>query len=168
MNFMELTTARYSCRKFTSQPVPEEKLNRILSAGLNAPTAVNKQPFHIWVMKSEQAKEAVRSVTACHFGAETFLVVGGKPEDGWIRTFDGYHFADVDAAIAATHMMLAVTAQGLATTWVGCFDAPKLISLCPQMEGYNLIAIFPIGYPDEGPSPRHGERKNKSEIVSEI
>ena len=39
--------------------------------------------------------------------------------------------------------------------------------LFPVMEGYNLIAIFPVGYPTEKgvPSPRHKERKSAVDIV---
>ena len=55
MSFLDLAKKRYSCRKLSAQPVEEEKLQKILEAGNLAPTAVNKQPFHIWVLKSEEA-----------------------------------------------------------------------------------------------------------------
>ncbi|MBF1686436.1 MAG: nitroreductase, partial [Selenomonas sp.] len=43
----------------------------------------------------------------------------------------------------------------------------KLKELFPVMEGYNLIASFPVGYPTEKgvPSPRHKERKSAVDIV---
>ena len=53
MSFLDLAKKRYSCRKLSAQPVEEEKLQKILEAGNLAPTAVNKQPFRIWVLKSE-------------------------------------------------------------------------------------------------------------------
>lgn len=168
MDFYELASRRFSCRKFTDQPVEMEKLEKIMEAGILAPTARNQQPFHIFHMCSQEAKDAVRSCTKCHFGADNFLVIGGRKEDGWVRPFDGHSFSDVDAAIAATHMMLMVEQLGLATTWVGYFDAPALKEKCPQMDGWDLIAIFPIGYADEGPSPRHTERKKKAELVTEL
>ena len=59
---------------------------------------------------------------------------------------------------------------GLGTTWVGFFDAPKLKAFCPEMEGYDLVAIFPVGYPSEEekgqPSARHSLRR--PEIVSSL
>ena len=44
MNFMDLAKARFSTRKFTAQPVEDEKLAQILEAGKLAPTAKNQQP----------------------------------------------------------------------------------------------------------------------------
>ena len=169
MNFMKLAQKRYSCRQMSDRPVEKEKLEAIIEAGRVAPTAVNQQPVKIFWMASEEAQEKIHQVTGCIFGAKNFLVVGYELEGGWVRPFDEHHFAEVDASIVATHMMLAVEDLGLATTWVGFFDAPKLRQLCPEMEGYGLVAIFPVGYAaEEGgePSPRHEKRKSTEEILT--
>ena len=168
MEFTKLIRERFSCRKFTDRPVEPEKIQKIIHAAILAPTAVNRQPFHIFSMESEKAKEAVRSCTKCHFGADTFLILGVKQEEGWVRPFDRHPFSQVDGAIAATHMMLMIQDLGLAATWVGYFDAPALKQACQELEGWDLIAIFPIGYPAEGPSPRHSERKSTDQLVSSL
>ncbi len=49
--------------------------------------------------------------------------------------------------------MLQITDLGLATTWVGHFDAPALKQMYPEMADYNLIALFPIGYAAEDATP---------------
>ena len=167
MEFERLLKERYSCRKFSARKVDSALMDEIIEAGRLAPTAVNQQPFRIFRMESEQAKEAVRQCTGCTFGADDFLVVGYKKEDGWVRPFDSRPFADVDAAIAATHMLLKITDLGLATTWVGYFDAPKLRALCPAMKDYELIALFPIGWAAEDalPSPRHTIRKAEISVT---
>lgn len=160
MPFLTLAEKRYSCRKLLDRPVEEEKLKRILEAGNLAPTAVNKQPFHIWVLKSPEAMEHFRQVTSYTFGAPVAFVVGSKAADAWIRPYDKKNFADVDAAIAATQMMLEIEALGLGTTWVGHFDASKLKEFFPVMAAYELVAIFPVGYPapEAEPSARHTQR----------
>ena len=170
MEFSQLIQDRYSCRSFSATPVEEEKLQKIIEAGIYAPTARNQQPFRIFSMRSQEAKDIIRTVTKCHFGADCFLVIGAEPQAGFQREFDGRDYADIDAAIAATHMMLEIHNQGLGSTWVGCFDAPKLQVLCPQMAGLDLIAIFPIGYPaeDAAPSPRHSQRKAPEELVTKL
>ena len=63
--------------------------------------------------------------------------------------------------------MLAIHNEGLRSTWVGHFDVPKLKKAFPAMADYDLIALFPVGYPTEKglPSPRHPQRKNATEIV---
>ena len=52
MDFQTLSAARYSLRKFDSRPVEQEKLDLILEAGRNAPTAHNYQPQRIFVLQT--------------------------------------------------------------------------------------------------------------------
>lgn len=168
MDFNTVIRQRYSCRSLSDRPVEQEKLDKIIAAARLAPTAVNRQPYRIFLMQSDDAVQAMQQVTTCTFGAGTFLVVGAKPQDAWVREFDGKNFAEVDGAIVATHMMLEIENQGLSTTWVGYFDAPKLQALYPQMAGYSLIAVFPVGYAaaDGGPSPRHEQRRDAADSVT--
>ena len=57
MDFAKLCAERYSLRKFDTRPVEREKLDLILEAGRNAPTAHNKQPQRIFVLQSAEALE---------------------------------------------------------------------------------------------------------------
>ena len=169
MEFFDVVRDRYSCRQFdSSKPVEDEKLDKILEAGRLAPTAKNVQPVKIWVLKSEDALTKIRSVMPFKW-AETpvVLAVGGTTEGAFVRPSDGRNFQDVDSSIIATHIMLAVEAVGLGTTWVGFFDEPKTKELFPEMKDYDLVALFPIGYPanDAQPSDRHTLRKAKAEMV---
>lgn len=170
MEFKELARKRYSCRNLSSEKIDSNLIESIIESAILAPTAVNKQPFKIFVMESESAVSKVKEVTKCIFGAETFLVLGYKSEDAWVREFDNHNFGEVDASIVGTHIMLEISDLGLETTWVGHFDAPKLKELCPEMRDYELIAIFPIGYPDKDakPSERHFIRKEKNELVEKL
>ena len=170
MEFLEFAKKRYSCRKFSDRKVEQNLIDRIIEAGTEAPTAVNHQPVRIWQMASEEAKQAIREVTGCHFGADNFLVVGCKKEESWTRPFDGQNFAEVDGAIVAAHMLLEIEDLGLNTTWVGYFDAPALKKRYPQMEDYKLIALFPIGYAaeDAEPSEKHFLRKSAEELSEQL
>ena len=170
MSFNELARKRYSCRSISNKEVEQEKIDKILEAAMVAPTAVNFQPFKVWVIRGEKGLENVASVTGCTFGAPLFFVVGGLAESAWTRSFDGENFAAVDASIVATHMMLAVEDLGLASTWVANFDAPKLREIYPQMKDYDLVAMFPVGYAnlDAKPSDRHEMSKSKDELVEEL
>ena len=171
-NFLELAKARYSCRKLTDRQIEPEKIDRILQATVAAPTAKNLQPYKIWKVTSAEAKEKIQQVAKFPFVKESavIFVIGAKKDDAFVRPFDNKNFAEIDATIIATHLMLAVQDEGLGTTWVGYFDAPKLQELIPEMQGYELIAIFPVGYPadDAKPSNRHEERRAISEAVNEI
>ena len=167
MDFLELAKARYSCRKFSERPVEAEKLEKVIEAAIVAPTAKNIQPWKLWVLQSDDALAKVRSATPCHFGAPVILALGGYAGSAFVRPSDKRNFEDVDATIVGTHIMLEVQDLGLGTTWVGFFDEPKMKELFPDMTEYDLVALFPIGYPadDATPADRHNQRKAKEELV---
>ena len=169
MKFSELVKSRYSCRKFLMRAVEDEKLTAILEAGRLAPTAKNVQPFKLWVFRSEDALDKIKSCTPFAWMKDVPVVigVGGTTEGAFVRPSDNRNFEDVDASIVATHIMLAVEAEGLGTTWVGFFDVNKVRELFPETAGYDLVALFPVGYPasDAAPSDRHEIRKSLDELA---
>ena len=169
-DFLALAQERYSCRKFSDKPVESEKIEQVLAAAVCAPTAVNKQPWHAWVVTDADAVARINETTRFGFGAKVIIVVGAAADEAWVRKSDGRNFADVDASIVATQIMLEVQDLGLGTTWVGHFDAPALAEALPELAGYDLIALFPIGYPDPAyqPAPGHTASKGKDELVSYI
>lgn len=168
-SFLELSKERYSVRKFSNQPVEQEKIDAIIEAGMVAPTAVNNQPVKIWVVQSDQAKEVIDQSNPFDWAndAPVTLIVGANKAQAWVRQQDQYNFSDVDASIVATHMMLEITDLGLGSTWCGHFDPRPIQEAFPQMKDYNLIAMFPIGYIHEDcqPNPRHTQSKSIDDMV---
>jgi len=167
MTFTELSAARYSLRKFAATPVEQEKLDLILEAGRNAPTAHNNQPQRIFVIRTPEALEKADACTAAHFHPPVILVVAYDPEPAWKREHDGKNHGEIDATIAATQMMLQAADLGLGTTYVGMFEPEKLLAAFPEMEGLVPIAMLPLGYPAENarPSRLHADRKPLEEMV---
>ena len=167
MEFLQLSEARYSLRKFSDRPVEAEKLAAILEAGRNAPTAHNLQPQRIFVLRSPEALEKADACTAAHFHPPVILVVAYDPEAAWKRETDGKNHGEIDASIAATQMMLEAADLGLGTTYVGMFEPEKLLAAFPEMAGLRPIAMLPLGYPAEGahPSRLHADRKPLEELV---
>ena len=153
MDFEKLSAERYSLRKFDTRPVEQEKLNLILEAGRNAPTAHNNQPQRIFVFRSPEALEKADACMDCHFHAPVVIGVGYDPKESWHREHDGKDHGEIDAAIAVTQMMLQAADLGLGTTYVGMFRPVDLVKTFPEMEGLNMIAMLPLGYPAEGAHP---------------
>ena len=160
MDFSTLIHNRYSCRAFATRTVEQEKVDRILEAGRIAPTAVNKQPVHVWAVSDSDTLAAIKGVTRSNYGAPLILVVGCRPADAWVRRYDGKNGAEVDAAIVATYLMLAAENEGLSTLWVGSFDPALLVGLLPGTDGYTLVAMINVGYASEEskPAEMHGKR----------
>lgn len=169
-DFLSLARERYSCRAFSDRPVEAETVDAVLEAAVLAPTAVDRQPWHAWVVSDPDAVARLSACTRFHFDAKVIIMLGAAPEEAWVRKYDGRNFADVDATIVGTHMMLAIHDLGLGTTWVGHFDAPAVKEAFPETEPYDLVALFPIGYPADGdePAPKHFERKPVDELVTRI
>ena len=167
MDFLTLAKERYSCRKFENKPIEQEKIDKIIQAGLSAPTAVNKQPFKIFQIDKKEDIEKLKKATPFTFDASLFLIVAADETQSYVRNFDNKNFAQIDATIVATHMMLEIQNLGLGTTWVGHFDEKILKSEFPKMNKYTSVAIFPIGYPskDAQISPSHYSSKTKEEIL---
>ena len=167
MDFAALSQARYSLRKFSDRPVEDEKLDMILKAGQNAPTAHNLQPQRIFVLRSPEALEKADGCTASHFHPPVMLVICADPAVSWKREYDGKDHGEIDAAIAVTQMMLQAADLGLGTTYVGMFDPVKLHSAFPEMAGLVPVALLPLGYPADGahPSRLHTDRKPLEDMV---
>ncbi|MBR3570960.1 MAG: nitroreductase family protein [Oscillibacter sp.] len=168
MDFKALSEARYSVRKFGDAPVEAEKLELVLEAGRNAPTAHNYQPQRIFVLESKEALEKVDACTASHFHPPIMLVVAYDSSVSWKREYDGKDHGEIDAALAAAQMMLQAADIGLGTTYVGMFDPAKLLEAFPEMAGTTPIALLPLGYPAESsrPSRLHLDRKPLEELAT--
>ena len=74
-----LAKERYSVRKYKSDMIGDDELNRILEAGMLAPTGCNYQPQRIYVLKSDEAIAKIRSLSRCAFDAPVVLMTLGYP-----------------------------------------------------------------------------------------
>ena len=167
MDFEKRSAERYSLRKYSDRPVEPEKLALILEAGRNAPTAHNLQPQRIFVIQSPEALEKADGCMGSHFHPPVILAVACDLEEAWKRETDGKNHGEIDAAIAATQMMLQAADLGLGTTYVGMFEPEKLWAAFPEMQGTMPVAMLTLGYPAEGahPSRLHASRKPLEELV---
>lgn len=167
-SFLTLAAERYSCRAFTKEPVADEDIQHILEAARLAPTAVNRQPVHIWVVQTREYRDKLKETSAYTYDAPVIFIVGCRPEDAWVRKYDGKNGAEIDAAIVGTHIMMEAADLGLGCTWVGSFDPAKLKEVLPQIGEWMPVAMFPVGHILGEPSARHGERKAIEDLVTKL
>ena len=171
MSFLELAKERYSVRAFSDRAVEQEKIDKIIEAGMIAPTAKNLQPVRIYVMKSAEAMAKMNALTRCIYGAPMALLVCYNEEEAWHSPFNKeYDAGEMDATIILTHMMLEAWEQGVGSCWVGLFDhneAAKAFDLPAEIQP---VAIMPLGYAAEGaqPSVNHTTYRDKAELVIEL
>lgn len=167
MEYDHLVRERYSMRKFSEQAVDDDAIRTILESARVAPTAVNKQPFRILVLRGAANMEKLAACTPYTFGAPMALAVCACAGEAWVRPFDQYNSGIIDASIVGTHIMLAVHNLGLGTTWVGHFDPAAFRAAFALADTLEPVAIFPIGHPaaDVRPASLHGKRRPLEETV---
>lgn len=153
MEFEKLIAERYSVRKFKSEHLSPETLGAILAAGNLAPTGCNNQPHRILVLNTDEAIARLRPCTKCHFNAPTALLVCHNTKESWRRVYDGALSSPVDAAIVATHLMLAAHNVGVGCCWVMHFDPAAMRAAFAIPEGTEPLALLVMGYPAEDAKP---------------
>lgn len=154
MDFLEFARKRYSVRSYSSRPVEDEKIDKILQAAMIAPTAVNYQPQKLYVLKSRMALRKIRAITRSTYDAPLVFIVCSDRQRSWHSNFvEGYDSGEMDASIVCTHMMLEAEDLGLGSVWVLLFD-PELVkkefNLPPNVVPHCLLCI---GYPSENAGP---------------
>ena len=167
--FLQLAKDRFSVRYYSKKPVEQEKIDAILEAARVAPTAKNIQPFHIYVLKSEEALAKINKLTRCAYSAPVVFVVCYDKSKAWTSQFDPNDNSGVmDSSIVGTHMMLEATEQGLGSCWVKLFD-PKEVAAAFGIPG-NLTPSFllDVGYPQKGAAPNkmHFEKRDVKDFTT--
>jgi nitroreductase len=157
LKFEEVLETRRSIRKYKDPPVPKEKILKILEAARIAPSASHRQPWHFIVVEN---KETIKKLAKREWAAEAPVMIVGLADQvaSPSRCLN-------DLGIALEHIVLAATNLGLGTCWMGQTGREELIKgLLNIPDNFKVIAIVPLGVPDETPVPK--ERKSLDAIVS--
>ncbi|MFX1418131.1 MAG: nitroreductase family protein [Promethearchaeota archaeon] len=166
MDFYEVVKKRRSLRVFKPEMPEKEKIERVLEAARLAPTWANMQGVHYIIVKEP---ENVKSVWAA-IGQETkfteapMFIVGLISPSGSGVNKNGEKYYGVDFGICFEHLILAATAEGLATCWIGWFNEEKLKKILKIPKKYKIMGLTPLGYTIK-PKGEVEERKPIEKIV---
>lgn len=150
---------RTSIRDYQKKPVEKDKVDKMLRAGMAAPTAMNKQPWHFIVVDERRVLDSL-SMANPHSKmlqkAPLAIVVCGdmqKTIDG-----DGRDFWIQDCSAVTENILLAAHAMGLGAVWTGVYPAVERCKAITKVLGLpdNLVPLscIVIGYPAENPKPK--------------
>lgn len=154
---LQLMLNRRSVRKYTGEPIPEDKLKLILQAGLSSATSKNRKPWEFVVV---QDKETLQALSKCRVGAGMLEQAGCAV----VVFADTLITPDVwaeDCSVAMGNMHLMADALGLGSCWIQgrCRETATGESTekyCQRLLGvpeqYALEAILSIGVPAERPA----------------
>ncbi len=182
MDIFEAIKSRRSIRRYKTDPVDDSKVEAVLEAARLAPSWGNSQCWHFVVVRNPEIKAKL---------ADTLFGVTDRPnavalaikqapiaiaicadlkksgtfykEPRDYATNKGEYWYMYDTALATENLVLAAHALGLGTVIVGAFDAKAAEEVLKVTKGSVVVALTPLGYPDESPSPR--PRKDLKEII---
>lgn len=168
MDFTQLVAQRYSCKAYGPRQVEPERLKAILNAGRLAPTAKNLQEQHIYVLQSPEALAKVDELTPCRYGAPTVLAVAWDKNNVFTYPGGQRDSGAEDAAIVATHLMLAAANEGVDSCWLNLFDPAQAARVLGLPENEEILMLLDLGYAAEGagPLPNHTSRKSLGDTVT--
>lgn len=153
MDALQAVISRRSIRKYTETPITDEQLKRLLEAGMCAPTAKNKHPWHFVVIKDKQILEKFIEVhphgSMLRYAYCGILVCGDKelaepaPNDSYLV---------LDCAAATTNILTAAAAMGLGACWIGVMpreDRMKAIAeLLHLPDNIVPVSVVSVGNTD--------------------
>ncbi len=160
---MLVLKGRRSVRNYQNQAVPEEVLNLILEAVQWSPSWANTQCWEVVVVKDPEIKRRLQETlsqgnpaTRAMVEAPVVLVLCGKQGvsgfyKGQVTTKLGDWFM-YDLGLATQSLCLAAWNLGLGTVVVGLFDHNLAAAVLGVPEGYELVAMLPLGYPTKQPA----------------
>ncbi len=146
---------RRSIRKYTKQVIPEETIEKLLRAGMAAPSAANEQPWHFIVIKDKDVLSAIpkfHPYAQMLREADCAIVVCG---DLVLETNKNFWVQDCSAA--TENILIEATDLGLGSVWIGVHpdqDRVKpLVALLGLPQTVIPLCIIALGYPTEIKAP---------------
>ncbi len=173
--FMTLVEGRKSIRRFSSQPVERESINRCLEAARLAPSAENAQPWRFLVIDDPQTKQrfaeeafsGIYKVSAFAESAPVLVVILARLNlitHRIGRQIQDIHYHYIDIGIAGEHIVLQAEELGIGTCWLGWFSVRKTRKYFKIPSKYKVMAMLAMGYYEKKPS-RERKRKSLDDIV---
>lgn len=142
---------RISVRKYKDKPVEKEKIEQILKAGMQAPSACNQQPWEFYVVTNKDLIQKLSQATpyaGCAAHAPVVIVPVYK-NTGLVAQ----SFAQIDLSIACENMWLETDVLELGGVWIGVAPMEDRMAEIHQLlqlpDDVDVFSLFALGYPDE-------------------
>lgn len=150
---LKIIFARRSIRAYTAEPVSPSDIQSLLEAGMAAPSASNRKPWHFVVVTDRQT---LRALADAHpYGkmlahAPLAIAVCGDPAVSawWVQ----------DCSAATENILVAAAGLGLGAVWIGSHGAPEREAAIRRVlaipDSIGVLSLLAIGHPAEKKEPR--------------
>ncbi|HHZ18763.1 MAG TPA: nitroreductase family protein [Acholeplasmataceae bacterium] len=163
---MEIINIRRSVRSYLDKPVEKEKVELLLRAAMQAPSARNQQPWHFVVVDDPETLRAIatvsRNMQMLNEAPLAILVLIDK------ENLTAPLMAPQDAAAATQNILLKAVDLGLGTCWCGVHPrierAEPLARILNVPDRYEIFSLIAVGYPKDQNANRFVNRFNPERI----
>lgn len=154
MDLLETMRNRRSVRKYTQEPIEEDKIEKILQAGLLSASSRSLRPWELILVRD---RETLQKMAGCRDGAANML----KGADAAIVVIADAEKSDVwieDCSIVMSNMHLMADALGVGSCWIqgrlrvtgeGRTTDEYLRDLLDFPENFKLEAVLSLGMPEK-------------------
>jgi len=145
---LDIIFSRRSIRRYTNDPVSEQDVTSLLEAGMAAPSASNRKPWHFVVVTDRAVLQALSDAhpyAKMLSSAALAIAVCGDPQtsDWWAQ----------DCSAATENILIAAAGLGLGGVWLGCHGRPEREQAVRELLGIpehiGVLSLLSIGHPDE-------------------
>jgi nitroreductase len=151
MELFEAIFKRRSVRAYKDEPIKKEEIEKLIESASWAATGANLQPWKFIIITDPEIKEKVGEKARFYFikshhASEApclIAVLADLKKSKW---------AVIDASMASQNLMLAATALGLGTCFIGAFDEEEVKRTLEIPEHYKVVGLITVGKPAENPS----------------
>ena len=151
MEPIDILLTRRSVRRYADTPVPQEKIDKILEAGRQSPSAVNRQPWHFILITDQSIKDKLgNGIFNRHIRKAPFTIIGTYTTNDPVTKKYGL----IDTIIALQTMVIAAHLQGIATCWIGDYNEDNLRRTLNIPETTHIASLITFGNPQKTPKPR--------------
>ena len=157
MDFYDAVKNRFSVRSYDPRPVEQEKLDRILEAARQAPSARNQQECR-YVVVTDPVKRGLLAEAAYgqkFVGQAPVVIVCCSVSDGKLMRC-GHARYGIDSGIAIEHLALAAAAEGLGSCWIGSFQPESVKEILGIPDDVMVVELLPVGYATADAKPGRG------------
>ncbi len=172
MDFFQTIRQRRSIRRYKQDPIPQEHITQMLEAARLAPSAGNYQPWKFVVVRDpttiQRLAHAARkqnflakAATIIIAFADANVYLPPPPREPGLLMIPPCF--EIDVMIAIEHLILAATALGYGSCWVGAFNESEVKKVVSIPDRMKIVALITLGVAAENPKPL--SRKPLSEIV---
>lgn len=145
---LDIIYDRRSIRKYLDKPVDEKTLNEILKAGMYAPSAVNKQPWHFVVIKDKEVMKDIKNLHPYASSLQTAPVAIMVCGDTNLEFAQNFYLTD--CAAVTENILLAAKWLGLDTCWMGIYPWEETMTAFTKHfslpENIKPFALISLGY----------------------